>query len=182
MFVWTFLFLSIVALNTIHAEAKSKRALQPDNYDPDNYDSVCIASDDLFSNFHCSSVSEKQKVDCIDLQAECPNWAAKGECSNNPQYMLLDCRKSCDSCIDLHTTGVMQIAPDETTRLQVLQKLVETQEYLHKKAKESIQNLAKCLNKHELCTHWSVLGECKTNKVFMHKECAPACRTCEKVL
>jgi hypothetical protein len=176
MFSWTFLFLSIAALNTIHAEAKPKRALSPDNYD-----SVCIASDEDFSNFHCS-VSEKPRIECVDLHPECSTWTTKGECSKNPQYMLIDCRKSCDSCIDSHTTGVLQIAPDERTRLQVLQQLIETQEYLHKKAKDAIQNLAKCLNKHELCTHWSVLGECKTNRVFMQKECAPACRTCEKVL
>lgn len=179
MFRWTFLFLTIAALTTTHAEAKPERALSPDKYD-----SVCIASVDDFSHFHCGVVSEKPRVECVDLHPECPTWTNRGECSKNPQYMLIDCRKSCDSCIDSHTTttGVLQIAPDESTRPQVLQKLVETQEYLHAKAKDSIQHLTKCNNKHELCTHWSVLGECKTNEAFMQTECAPACRTCEKVM
>jgi hypothetical protein len=177
MFLWTFLFLSIAALNIIHAEAKPERALSPNNYD-----SVCIASDDDFSHFHCNIISEKPRVDCIDQNPQCSDWSKQGECSSNPQFMLTECRFSCGSCLDSHTSGVQQIAPDATTRPQVLQKLVETQEYLHTKAKHSVQSLTKCLNKHSLCTHWSVMGECKTNEVFMQAECAPACQTCEKVL
>ena len=28
----------------------------------------------------------------------CSIWAASGECSNNPEYMIKDCAKSCENC------------------------------------------------------------------------------------
>ena len=34
-------------------------------------------------------------LDCIDERKECVEWAKKGECSKNPDYMLKDCCKSC---------------------------------------------------------------------------------------
>ena len=143
--------------------------------------SECIPSKDDYSHFHCLP-SEVERIPCVDAEEkECPKWASRGECAKNPQYMLIECRKSCDSCIGLHS-GVTQIAPDNRNREKVLKSLVETQEYMHKEAQRSVETLAKCANKHELCTHWSVLGECTDNAVFMHKECAPACRTCDKVL
>ncbi|KAL6649280.1 hypothetical protein ACP70R_013504 [Stipagrostis hirtigluma subsp. patula] len=43
-------------------------------------------------------------VDCEDEEAQCPLWAAVGECRKNPDYMVGTrdspgfCRKSCDAC------------------------------------------------------------------------------------
>lgn len=71
-----------------------------------------------------------------------------------------------------------KIAPSEETRSQVLQRLVETQEYQHKMAAHSVETLKTCVNKHELCTHWSIVGECETNAHYMQRECPAACRTC----
>ena len=36
--------------------------------------------------------------ECIDGDARCGEWAAVGECKNNPAYMLNTCRKACKSC------------------------------------------------------------------------------------
>lgn len=36
--------------------------------------------------------------DCTDNNNECYNWAIKGECIKNPNYMLKNCKKSCNSC------------------------------------------------------------------------------------
>ncbi|OEU13236.1 hypothetical protein FRACYDRAFT_155384, partial [Fragilariopsis cylindrus CCMP1102] len=90
---------------------------------------------------------------CVDENENCADWANKGECQNNQQYMLTDCRKSCKSCIDLH-------------------------EYLHREARRNIQTMKHCVNKHSECTHWWSIGECNTNSGFMHAECSPACQTC----
>ncbi|KAL4430795.1 hypothetical protein ABPG75_006051 [Micractinium tetrahymenae] len=35
---------------------------------------------------------------CEDFNAYCPGWAATGECSTNPAYMLPNCRVSCGVC------------------------------------------------------------------------------------
>ena len=35
---------------------------------------------------------------CEDRDASCPQWAASGECTKNPGFMLPTCRKSCGAC------------------------------------------------------------------------------------
>lgn len=37
-------------------------------------------------------------TDCNDKYDDCPKWAADGECTINPEYMLYNCSKSCQSC------------------------------------------------------------------------------------
>jgi hypothetical protein len=140
----------------------------------------CLASDEDLTSFHCLP-TEPLRIACIDTNAECPKWAQGGECPKNPQFMLIECRKSCQSCIALHHGDKLQIAPHDDNRPQVLQKLVETQEYQHKQAEKKVELLKTCLNKDELCTHWSLIGECESNPTFMQRECAPACRVCDKL-
>ena len=39
--------------------------------------------------------------DCKDddqWETQCPGWAATGECSSNPDFMLQFCAKSCGEC------------------------------------------------------------------------------------
>jgi len=39
------------------------------------------------------------EMPCTDVEEElCPGWAAKGQCTENPTYMLVNCRKSCKVC------------------------------------------------------------------------------------
>ena len=46
----------------------------------------------------------KKSGECVDENANCPMWAAAGECEKNPIYMVgsVDavgyCRKSCKAC------------------------------------------------------------------------------------
>mmetsp|Transcript_23436 Transcript_23436/g.55526 ORF Transcript_23436/g.55526 Transcript_23436/m.55526 type:complete len:196 (+) Transcript_23436:33-620(+) len=133
---------------------------------------LCVGSDNIKSTYTC----EDLKVD------ECKEWAERGECSKNPQYMKVHCRKSCSTCVSLHHSDVPQIAPDEKSMLQVLQRLYETQEYIHQQADKNWEVLHRCLNKHEECTYWSLRGACSTNSGFMTKECSPACQTCHMIL
>ena len=35
-------------------------------------------------------------IECPDYNDQCPYWAASGECSKNPDYMLYSCMKSCN--------------------------------------------------------------------------------------
>jgi hypothetical protein len=154
----------------------------------------CLATDEDYRSFHCLGAPEESiRVPCIDENEDCLNWANKGECQKNQQFMLVDCRKSCKSCIDLHGGSnaavldsddgdVQQIAIKEETRQKILKRLYETQEYLHREAKRNIQTMKRCVNKHSECTHWWSVGECKTNPGFMHAECSPACQTCHKIV
>ena len=150
----------------------------------------CLATDEDYRSFHClGAPAESIRVQCVDENENCADWANKGECQNNQQYMLIDCRKSCKSCIDLHGGssgsgggGVQQIAVKEDSRQKILKRLYETQEYLHREARRNIQTMKHCVNKHSECTHWWSIGECNTNSGFMHAECSPACQTCKKIV
>ena len=35
---------------------------------------------------------------CRDENTYCSAWAARGECSRNPSYMLNNCKRSCNAC------------------------------------------------------------------------------------
>ncbi|RWV89625.1 hypothetical protein GW17_00048220 [Ensete ventricosum] len=55
-------------------------------------------------DFNPSKHSIVSEGECTDEDANCPQWAAKGECKRNPVYMLGtpdyygSCRKSCGAC------------------------------------------------------------------------------------
>ena len=50
------------------------------------------------SSSSSSSESNAGGAACSDLEADCPGWAQRGECSKNPKYMLSSCRRSCGVC------------------------------------------------------------------------------------
>ena len=45
----------------------------------------------------CAQRSSGQQA-CVDDGADCKQWAAGGECKANPDYMLANCKKSCNAC------------------------------------------------------------------------------------
>jgi hypothetical protein len=42
---------------------------------------------------------------CTDSNDQCPGWASSGECSNNPNYMLVSC------CVSCNSAGLRWISP-----------------------------------------------------------------------
>merc|ERR1712079_606411 len=38
---------------------------------------------------------------CKDDNSRCEEWAGKGECEANPEYMLVNCKLSCKACDDM---------------------------------------------------------------------------------
>ena len=37
---------------------------------------------------------------CTDLYRECKQWAGQGECAYNPDFMLMQCQRSCMVCFE----------------------------------------------------------------------------------
>jgi hypothetical protein len=54
------------------------------------------------------SITNIQTPQCIDNNQWCSDWASKGECKNNPDYMLYNCAKSCNSCDKLQSVATPQ--------------------------------------------------------------------------
>ena len=46
--------------------------------------------------FSCNTCTANE--DCADIGKHCKDWAANGECTNNPAYMLENCKASCKVC------------------------------------------------------------------------------------
>ena len=139
----------------------------------DNAKMECLPIDEDMNAYTCLNVPDA--VQCINTHPECEDWASKGECKRNPQYMLLECRQACQSCISLHN-GITQMAAQHPRH--VVNQLVQSQYYLHNLATKDVKHLKSCINKHEMCTEWAVLGECDSNVGFMSSECRLACKTC----
>ncbi|CAK0787529.1 hypothetical protein CVIRNUC_010749 [Coccomyxa viridis] len=76
-----------------------------------NYRKMCPAStmlseqcdqvDDLFDEVVRAREAVSNMAlrdDCHDFEDRCAQWASKGECSLNPNFMLRSCKKSCSQC------------------------------------------------------------------------------------
>jgi hypothetical protein len=142
----------------------------------------CVPVADDLSVFRCKPRQANRGVPCVDSDERCPRWETTGECRANPQFMLVECRKSCASCLSVHV-GVTQIAPDDDDEVReaVYKRLYQTQEYAHGIMLHNVRSLEKCQNQDPQCTLWAVKGKCETHPTFMNVECAPACRTCVKL-
>mmetsp|Transcript_6091 Transcript_6091/g.14766 ORF Transcript_6091/g.14766 Transcript_6091/m.14766 type:complete len:507 (-) Transcript_6091:905-2425(-) len=160
-------------------------------YDDDEYDGE-YEDDDKFVE---KIVGDEE---CIDKYSNCPMWAESkpSECSINADFMLSKCKLACRACekhkqysdilptIDGRDLGTAQsFYGDEAISTEELEKRVAaSQDYM----REQIQlgsidpeALRSCKNEYELCTFWSLLGECDNNPTFMKFRCGPACLSCE---
>ncbi|CAB9512017.1 prolyl 4-hydroxylase [Seminavis robusta] len=142
--------------------------------------SECVATGEEMTSFECftSGSQPRDIMKCEDTDKRCEIWAKQGECKSNPQYMLIYCKKSCESCISGHA-GEVQVAPDPKVRSKVIKVLVETQQYLKEQADFKAKILRTCRNNNQHCAHFAALGECDKNPKFMHENCGPACKTCK---
>src|SRR5210317_543396 len=93
----------------------------------DNAKMECLPTNEDMNSYRCLNVPDS--VPCHNTHPECEDWANKGECKKNPQYMLLECRQACHSCITLHHGGMTQMAAQHP-RL-VATHLLQSQPYLH---------------------------------------------------
>lgn len=104
----------------------------------------CLPMSDSKEAFHCMSHNLATK-ECEDQNESCNSWARKGECRKNPSFMMLNCRKSCGTCLDLHV-GEVQVAPDAAKARAVLERLVATQDYIYAETERNPQVFRKCKN------------------------------------
>jgi ShK domain-like len=139
----------------------------------------CIPTSVDYSTFHCydTQVDDAEDSSCLDRDSDCRAWSERGECQNNPAFMLANCANSCDACVNGHA-GIPQVAPSADNLLRVLARLEQTKTYLQRKVLVNAGYLLSCTNSDPLCTHWATLGECERNPAQMHSTCPAACRRC----
>jgi len=127
---------------------------------------------------------------CKDEHESCEFWATGGECENNPGFMLVSCRSSCNVCDRITTIAgsemfgeKQEVERDDPHRGEVLQIIAETKEYMAKITSDPKYETVReeCLNRHSQCALWVTHGECKANPSYMTLNCAPSCKSCEKI-
>jgi len=162
-----------------------------------------------FEDRGSSDDDEGAEDECIDSHEQCSFWAEHGECDANPSYMHYNCRVSCKTCpkraLDdnviersrevydaaveyrdgywFYTKGEPQKADGELKN-KTKKNMLETMAYMRDivlpdREYDSVRN--DCINRHELCAFWVVLGECKANPSYMTLQCAPSCQTCHLI-
>lgn len=169
-------------------KSKTKSDDDDDDDDDDNYD-----------NYDDNTGEETSNTTCTNNHEHCEGWAEMGECHDNPEFMLANCAKACDSC-DNHMSrttsgtrretsatandfllrrtakfGALQTADDHEYEQATLDTIQNMMEYFESKDYKSLpSNIKKnCKNDHELCSYWATIGECEKNMAFMKVGCAP---------
>lgn len=122
--------------------------------------------------------------DCVDKNSQCGGWAAIGECTKNPDYMLENCKKSCKKCgggggggedkgdcVNKHKN-----CNDWATRGECNANPV----YMNENCKKACGKCEKivCVDKNQHCPFWASIGECSKNPNYMLSSCQKSCKKC----
>lgn len=114
-----------------------------------------------FVTKHCKCFCKQDmpKPPCVNKDSEsvCQEWAARGECSINSEYLHDHCRKACNACEgeggENETEIVLVTADDDG-----------------------------CTNSYsdDKCTEWAARAECQKNPDWMASNCRLACKKCDQ--
>ena len=168
------------------------------NAGKDSFLSECFASSTDFDSFQCypsriflndltnndedEDDDEDEDIEmiasCIDSDERCPEWSEKDECQRNPQYMLVNCRKSCGTCVNGHA-GTTQVIPDPSLNEEGMKKLLQTAKYMYDLTSRNIKSHKSCYNSDPMCTYWAIHGKCKSDAETMKQKCAATCQFCK---
>jgi ShK domain-like len=157
--------------------------------------SDCFASNTDFKSFQCypsrafiediSDDEEEEEDDddelflsCSNSDERCEEWAEKQECKKNPNYMLVNCRKSCGTCVSGHA-GVTQIIPEIQLHQAAMRRLLQTARYMYDLTSRNYNAHKWCFNSDPMCTYFALLGKCENEPEMMKQKCAATCQVCK---
>ena len=125
----------------------------------------------------------KSELECIDTQPQCQEWAAAGECSANPIYLLENCPHACGICSQMKDTERhLGLKQEVAGNLEIMSKtmgiLYKAKQYVAGVDKKHLNN---CFYRNKLCGFWAATGECESNPDHLRLWCAPACGSCEEI-
>ncbi len=166
-------------------------------YDDDDFDDDDFIGEEEYDDD--DYVLPPEDENCKDEHEKCEFWAMHGECDNNPGYMLVGCKKSCNSCGSNknpseknHEDKVKKEGlaseygdPQDVSgpfKEKVLEKVEEMVKYMKEEVMidpkyEKVRD--NCENRNSLCAFWAVKGECEKNPSYMKIHCPPVCKTCD---
>jgi ShK domain-like len=141
---------------------------------------ACDSSNDIDNEDDVERyLSEEDEIEsnCQDNHESCSSWAKVGECEVNPNYMLVNCAKSCGSCeklepiLDPTESRYVELAKATlkfglkqqikgAQRSQVADIVQASIHYLEDPQTKQLPEhvLKECQNRNELCAFWALVG------------------------
>lgn len=129
----------------------------------------------------------KLYIDCVDNpEHSCELWGKSGECDKNPHFMRVHCRKSCGECADYDVDmgeyqNIHGTEAEKVFDIYLKSVLYKKNEIVANPQKHDYAIQEACVNKHELCAFWALIGECTANPGYMKLQCGPSCRSCDLI-
>ena len=133
---------------------------------------------------------------CVDSNPECPQWASQDQCTANPNWMLANCRLSCNncesnvdpSCVDSNTECPGWAAAGECTNNPVW--MMENCQKSCNSCQGGNDNndttddvydnddATECLDNNDRCAEWAADAQCESNPSWMLVNCQLSCNVC----
>lgn len=100
--------------------------------------------------------------DCEDDHPQCLSWSKEGACKSNPEFMLENCKKSCDQCnnAEVEYDSVAQVEGEGVF------------------TKATSAEKEPCVDKNEDCSALAENNECELNAPHMLRICPVSCNVC----
>jgi hypothetical protein len=131
-------------------------------------------------------------------RTKCAFWASENECETNPNYMSLNCQKSCGICGDGNSTTIEELCSDLNDRCDewaLQNECVNNAAYMEINCRDACgycgceDKNVDCAERSEdpfamgtcmktKCEEWTSEGECDTNVNYMDVFCRKSCDRC----
>jgi len=142
---------------------------------------------------------------CKDTNLQCADWAKRGECTRNPDYMKKSCCASCNggtssgSCTDSNSRcpswaasgecdknpGYMKtnckksckVCTPGRKKVRICSTLSPPTANPSAQPTDAPATLppTDCVDKHTSCGYWNRIGECTRNPIWMKDNCCKSC-------
>ena len=142
----------------------------------------------LHSVLTSSASSASSKAGCADDSEHCAYWSSTGECDNNPEYMHLNCKASCNTCssedVDItveEAVGISQNVSgvwwmDLSEKQNFMDDVVSYMKEEVWTKPEYTKTRGDCHNKDDMCSHWAIQNRC--DEIDVKLKCGPSCQSC----
>lgn len=118
----------------------------------------------------------------MDLSDQCSGWARSGECEKAPDYMHVNCARSCRTC---DTAAEQAKAAAAAAKLAAAAASATSgatgaaAAAVPAAAATADSNGFVCKDEQAACESWAKAGECENNPGYMRASCPVSCGTCE---
>jgi hypothetical protein len=113
---------------------------------------------------------------CKDEDPGCPDWAADNQCSANPDFMMVSCRKSCNKC----GGDASATASDSTSLANSLLSNAMSSSATTSDTSSSSSVSVDCKDDDPGCAGWAADNQCTANPDFMLMTCKKSCNSCDQ--